>query len=178
MNNAPLKMMAFKAALAVMQAAAPLQAAVTISSVQHRVWGSAGSTTYDQTASSPLTQSVTEGTNQASSTASDWAINAYASNSNAFEAVAYAQNTYIITPSTFPREISIALNGVIGVWWFDNSAKMELKNLTSNSLVSRSPHRRRRRCRARSRTAGCVRPGRKRPGAAPACPAAGRRRTS
>jgi hypothetical protein len=124
------KAMALTTAIAGMMGMIPVEAAVNLISVQHRVWGYAGFSSYDQTGPSPLSRSATEIPNHASSTASDWAINAYASNENAFEAGAQAQNTYRFTPSS--REISISLNGVIGVWWRDNAAKMELRNKTTN----------------------------------------------
>jgi hypothetical protein len=139
--------MVFMAAFAVMQAS-PVKAAVNMISVERRIWGNAGPATYDETdlwddefpipyggpGFTPLSESATENFNHASSTASDWSINAYASNFIPNEALAYAQNTYVFKP--FSREILIFLNGVIGVWWFENAAKMELKNLTTTNPVS------------------------------------------
>jgi hypothetical protein len=144
MTNYLLKMMAFIAAFAGMQEAVPLQAAVNMISVQHRVWGNAGwpvVNSYDETGPAPLSGNANgisdfgsfTDDNYASSTASDWSTNAFRDGA-AYDANAYAQNTYVFMP--FSREISISLNGVIGVWWFENQAYMRLTNRSTNFLVS------------------------------------------
>jgi hypothetical protein len=46
----------------------------------------------------------------------------------------YSQNTYIFKPLS--RELSISLNGGIGVWWFENQANMSLTDMVTNTLVS------------------------------------------
>ncbi len=143
MTTHPLNFMALIAALAGMQAAVPVQAAISMISVQHRVWGDAGEPPayrnfYDESGPAPLSRSAdgitnTGGGNHASSTASAWSINAYRAG-DAFYGNAHAQNTYVFR--ALSREISISLNGVIGVWWFENHAKMTLTNLGTHTLVS------------------------------------------
>lgn len=140
MTTFPLKIMSFIAIFASIQGTVPVEAAVNMISVEHRVWGDAGAapakSTYDQAGPAHLSQNIrTTGFPgyYASSSASDWSVNAYR-NGDSDYANGYAQNTYVFNP--FSEELSISLNGVIGVWWFENKAKMTLTNLNTNSLVS------------------------------------------
>jgi hypothetical protein len=147
----PKKLASLLAALLSTQAAIPTQAAVSMLSVTHRVWGDAGTfatkATYDQTGAVPVAQSITGRTsppsfgsflNQANSSASDWSVSAYR-NGDADYANAHAQNTYLFQP--LYQDLSITLSGVIGAWWFENKAQMTLTDLTTNLVVSsyRSP---------------------------------------
>ncbi|MGL5019543.1 MAG: hypothetical protein ACRDBP_15520, partial [Luteolibacter sp.] len=147
----PKKLASSLVALAIAQAAVPAQAAVSMLSVTHRVWGDAGTfatkAIYDQTAAVPVTQSITGRTsppsfgsflNQASSSAGAWSVSAYR-NGDADYANAHAQNTYLFQP--LYQNLSISLGGVIGAWWFENKAQMTLTDLTTNLVVSsyRSP---------------------------------------
>jgi hypothetical protein len=141
MITRPTKAIGFVTAFLAIQGAVSLQAAVNMISVEHRVWGDAGDpqilrNTYDETGPAPLSRNATgvsSGGAYASSSASDWSLTAYR-NGNAYHANAFAQNTYVFTP--FSREISISLSGQIGVWWFENQARMTLTDLNTNSLVS------------------------------------------
>lgn len=135
-----LKIMSFIAVFTSIQGAVPVGAAVNMISTGHRVWGDAGAapttSTYDQAGPTPLSQNVgTPGFSgyYASSSANDWSVNAYR-NGDSYYANGYAQNTYVFNP--FSGELSISLSGVIGVWWFENKAKMTLTNLSTNSLIS------------------------------------------
>lgn len=134
--------MLFTAAFVGIQGAVPAWAVVNMISVEHRVWGDAGASptnsTYDVRGSVPLernTGSITSDTGYyyASSSAGDWTINTYR-NGNESYANAYAQNTYVFKP--FSSELSISLRGLIGVWWFENNARMTLTDLGSNSVIS------------------------------------------
>jgi hypothetical protein len=140
MTTFPLKIMSFFAAFACIQGAVPVRAAVNMISIEHRVWGDAGASpaknTYDEAGPVPLSRNCSSMgffEYYASSSASDWSVNAYRDAYSNY-ANGYAQNTYIFNP--FSEELSISLNGVIGVWWFENKAKMTLTNLSTNSLVS------------------------------------------
>ena len=140
MNTSPLKILSIITSVAVIQGAEPTQAAVNMISIEHRVWGDAGAapakSTYDQAGPAPLSQNVgTPGFSgfYASSSANDWSVNAYR-NGDSYYANGHAQNTYVFNP--FSGELSISLSGVIGVWWFENNAKMTLTDLNTNSLIS------------------------------------------
>lgn len=140
-----MKNFSFLAAFAGLQAAAPIEAAVNMISIEHRVWGDAGASptgsTYDETGTLPLSRNTSAiGAAPpgyfyyASSSASDWSVNAFRSGDSNY-ANGYARNTYIFTP--FARELTISLAGEIGVWWFHNRAQMTLTDLSSNSLLIR-----------------------------------------
>lgn len=129
------------ATLAAIQGMAPLGAAVTLISVEHRVWGDAGRalpSTYDETAFVPLSRDISSndpvgGSYYASSAASEWSVNAYRAGGADF-CNGYARNTYLFTPLN--QQLSISLVGRIGVWWFENDALMTLTDLNTNSVVS------------------------------------------
>lgn len=136
----PLKIFSFLAAIAGIQTAVPTEAAVNMISVEHRVWGDAGASptwnTYDEAGPVPLFGNISgfsyiPGTtiNYASSSASDWSVNADREG-DANYANSYARNTYIFEP--YSRELSISLSGQIGIWWFENHAEMTLTDLSSN----------------------------------------------
>lgn len=142
MKTTPRKFIFLIAAFVGIQGAIPVWAAVNMISVEHRVWGDAGvsptSNSYDVRGSGPLernTGTITSnaGYYYASSSTGDWAINTYR-NGTDYYANAYAQNTYVFNP--FSRELSISLRGLIGVWWFENNAKMTLTDITSDSVIS------------------------------------------
>ena len=110
-------------ALAGTQVVVPVRAAVNMISVQHRVWGDAGTTTYDVTSTETLSRNVSGRevnpyshrweSGYASSSASDWSVSSYRSGDANF-AYSRSQNTYIFKPLS--RELSISLSGSIGVW--------------------------------------------------------------
>lgn len=135
----PLKPAFFIAALLGMQSVAPLRAAVTLISVEHRVWGDAGQSPtvrYDETGTIPLSRSVSSLTGAryyASSSASDWSVSA-GRDGDAYYGNGFAQNTYVFKPLS--RQLSISLGGKIGIWWFENDARMTLTDLNTNSIVS------------------------------------------
>jgi hypothetical protein len=140
-----LRFVAAFAAFAGIQGAVPVQAVVNMISVEHRVWGDAGefpTYSYHEASPVPLSGNISGFStiyvgdpvlNCASSSASDWSVDAYRIG-NASHANAYAQNTYVFKP--FARELSISLNGMIGEWWFENTAKMTLTDLSTGSLIS------------------------------------------
>jgi hypothetical protein len=119
-------------ALAGTQVVVPVRAAVNMISVEHRVWGNAGTTTYDVTSAEPLSRKVYGRGGYASSSASDWSVSSYMYGAERIDS--YSQNTYIFKPLS--RELSISLNGGIGVWWFENQANMSLTDMVTNTLVS------------------------------------------
>ncbi len=140
MTQSSMKIMSFIAIFAFIQGAVPVEAAVNMISVEHRVWGDAGvapvRNTYDESSPLALSRNVSAVGPvgyYASSSASDWSVNAYRYGDYNY-ANGHAQNTYLFNP--FSQELSISLSGVIGVWWFENRAKMTLTNLSTNSLVS------------------------------------------
>lgn len=125
-------------ALAGTQVVVPVRAAVNMISVQHRVWGNAGTITYDVTSAEPLSRNVSGREvkwefGNASSSASDWSVSSYRVG-DAYFANSNSQNTYIFKPLS--RELSISLSGSIGVWWFENQANMSLTDMVTNTLVS------------------------------------------
>ena len=130
-------------ALAGTQVVVPVRAAVNMISVDHRVWGNAGTTTYDVTSAEPLSRNVSAREvnpyshrweyGNASSSASDWSVSSYRYGDANF-AYSRSQNTYIFKPLS--RELSISLSGSIGVWWFENQANMSLTDMVTNTLVS------------------------------------------
>jgi len=141
MITRPLKIVCFIATLLGIQGAVPLWAAVNLISVEHRVWGDAGQSPtnyYDETGSVSLTRNIsnvspTGAGYYASSSASDWSVNASRAG-DAFYCNGYAQNTYVFTP--LGRQLSITLGGGVSNWWFDNDAMMRLTNLSTGSIVS------------------------------------------
>lgn len=130
-------------ALTITQAVVPVRAAVNMISAEHRVWGNAGTTTYDVTSAEPLSRNVSGfqsgsgyygyQSGYASSSASDWSVSSYRSGDANF-AYSRSQNTYIFKPLS--RELSISLGASIGVWWFENQANMSLTDMVTNTLIS------------------------------------------
>ncbi len=140
MTTPLLKIMSLIAAFATIQGAATVRAAVNMISIEHRVWGDAGESpanyTYDETSTAPLSRDSSSSgyaDYYASSTASDWSVNAYR-NGSSNHANGYARNTYVFNPLS--EQLTISLGGVIGTWWFENNATMTLTDLSTNSLVS------------------------------------------
>jgi hypothetical protein len=137
----PLKLMCFIATLLGIQGAVPLGAAVSLISVEHRVWGDAGQSptnSYDETGSGSLSRNVSNTSltgvgYYASSSAADWSVEAYRAG-DAFYCNGFAQNTYVFSP--LGRQLTISLGGNIGIWWFENDARMRLTDLSTDSIVS------------------------------------------
>jgi hypothetical protein len=135
----PLKLTFFIATLLGLQSVVTLRAAVTLISVEHRVWGDAGQSPtlhYDETGSGSLSRNISSLTGTryyASSTASDWSVTANR-DGEAYYGNGFAQTTYVFSPLS--RELSILLVGTIGIWWFENDARMRLTDLNTGSIVS------------------------------------------
>lgn len=141
MISRPLKFTCFFATLLGIQGVVPLWAAVSLISVEHRVWGDAGRSPtkyYDESDSVSLSRNIsnsdpTGSGYYASSSATDWSVTAYR-RGDAYYSNGFAQNTYVFR-SIF-RQLSISLGGEIGVWWFENDAMMLLTNLSTGAIVS------------------------------------------
>ncbi len=139
MITPPLNLVYLVATLLGIQGAVPLSAAINLISVQHRVWGDAGQSPtsyYDATSSVSLSRSIsslTGGYYYTSSSASKWSVSA-SRDGDGYYSNGFAQNSYVFTPLS--RQLSILLGGKIGVWWFENDARMTLTDRTTNSLVS------------------------------------------
>lgn len=137
----PLKLMCFIATLLGIQAAVPLGAAINLISVEHRVWGDAGQSptnSYDVTGSVSMSRNVSSNSPSgagyyASSAAGDWSVDVYRAGS-AYYCNGFAKNTYVFVP--MGRQLSITLGGNIGIWWFENDARMRLTDLSTGSIVS------------------------------------------